>query len=630
MAAVLACIVAVDACGAAAKAPVEFIPRQSDAILLNPHMGLYLQHPPTDATADEWFMKASGIAYYRLDWSAVNPAEDVLRFDEKLGPLFDFWVRKNRKRVAFRIMSQSPHSSTPFVTPAWVYEKGVPFVRHKGVYGQEQSDPVFWDERYLAIQCRFIRRLGAWLEKREGLEFLDIGALGCWGEMHLGFWTAEELENTGFTETKWVAAYRRIIDAYKEAFPRTPVFINVGGRDHLMINDYAAASGMHFRQDGLKPDGASYNVEEWLYPEYARRGVMCNFEFYSGLDEMREKGWDLKGTIEKGLSAPVSYMNTNLFSGDGYRQAPPEAIRLLTDAARRLGYRFLPAKVEHAGEAGVSPGRGTRILVRSEWKNTGVAPSHDSFAVTWSLLDASGNAVASDTVYPANPTNRWWPGETQTVGGAIRLPAGTAPGTYRMAVAMAMPGKDQPIGLGIEGRDSLGRYLLDSVNVVKARAPDSVILAEGFEKTGPAWETPKGVKALRVEGGARIGKGALRVEGALKDGWNYAWYRLPTTLAGGARYRLSGWMLVEKMEPSRLPPYLKIGVNDSKGRWLTNIDTNHYDMSNAGKWQKLTAVGDLPLEAELGEVSVEKGDNATAVSASFLVDDVALEMVEGP
>jgi hypothetical protein len=396
-----------------------------------------------------------------------------------------------------------------------------------------------------------------------------------------------------------------------------------------MINDYAAINGMHFRQDGLNPEGASYNVEEWLYPEYARRGIMGNFEFYSGLDEMREKAWNLKTTIEKGLSAPISYMNTNLFSGAGYRDAPKEAIDLLVGAARRIGYRFAPTRIEHSPEAGVSPDRPTRVLVRSEWKNTGIAPSHDSFAVVWSLIDQEGKTAASDTTFPVNPTNRWWPGETQTVAGMIRLPAGSPPGLYRLAVAMVLPENGRPIGLGIEGRDNNGRYLLDLIRINTAKPANNTVFETGFETAKPAWNIPKGMTAGMEPGGARTGKGSLLVEGSLKDGWNYAWYRLPSPLVGGARYRLTGWMLVERMEPTGFPPYLKLGVNDRKGAWLINVNTDKYDLTKTGTWQKLTAVGDLPAEAETGEISVEKGDNNTAAAVRLRLDDVTLEIIEG-
>jgi hypothetical protein len=74
---------------------------------------------------------------------------------------------------------------------------------------------------------------------------------------------SQQLEETGFTRDKYVAAYRRVIDAHAAAFPRTRVFLNVGS--YAEINDYAALRGCHFRQDGPTPNGPGANVGKLYY-----------------------------------------------------------------------------------------------------------------------------------------------------------------------------------------------------------------------------------------------------------------------------------------------------------------------------------------------------------------------------
>ena len=71
---------------------VQVTPALTDEVLLNPRMGLYLQYPPLTAKPEDWFMKIAGVAYYRMDWSELNPEEGVYKFDEYFGPRFDFWV----------------------------------------------------------------------------------------------------------------------------------------------------------------------------------------------------------------------------------------------------------------------------------------------------------------------------------------------------------------------------------------------------------------------------------------------------------------------------------------------------------------------------------------------------------
>ena len=232
----------------------QVVPTPSAVPLVNPGMGLYLYGTldANDLPPDAWFSPLVQIGYFRQDWSVLEPeAQGKYRFDEYFGPIFDLWVNRWHRRVAFRFMSENMHSRRKYVTPKWVFDQGVPSVTLKGLYTNDQIDPVFWDDRYLAIQERFIADLGKYLDGRPGLEFIDIGSIGEWGEMHLARWTPELLEQTGFSRARYIAAYRRLIDAFARAFPRTRVFLNVG--DYEAINDYAAIKGLHFRQDGLTP-----------------------------------------------------------------------------------------------------------------------------------------------------------------------------------------------------------------------------------------------------------------------------------------------------------------------------------------------------------------------------------------
>ncbi len=337
-------------------------PQESDDVLFNPGMGLYLAgggglqyQPPADA----WVFQIADIVYFRPVWGDLEEEGPGSGYEDYFQPIFDFWVRKLGKRVAFRVMCESMHSSREYATPQWVFEQGVPGVSHTGLRGRPQVDPVFWNDKYLELYCQFVARLGKYLDGRGGLEYIDIGGIGEWGEMHLGLhipgrWTTSQLEETGFTRQNYIAAYRQVIDAHADAFPKTRVFLNVG--DYAHINDYAALRGMHFRQDGLTPSGPSADVGNRFYRPYAPRGVICNYEFHSGLDSMRRQNWDLKTTVDKGLSDPLSYLNTNILGMSQWEKASPDVKQLFLDAAQdRLSVR---------SDRGPSPGA-TASLPRS-------------------------------------------------------------------------------------------------------------------------------------------------------------------------------------------------------------------------------------------------------------------------
>lgn len=619
----------------------EISPPLSDAILFNPGMGLYLAgggrlsyQPPPDA----WALTLCDIVYFRPGWCDVEGEGPGSGFDEYFGPIFDFWVKQRGKRVAFRVMSESMHSRSKYVTPKWVFDRGVPGVTHRGLYAPEQIDPVFWDERYLKEAGAFVSRLGKYLDGRSGLEFVDIGAIGEWGEMHLGQhlpgrWTPDQLAETGFTRTKYVAAYRRIIDAYAEAFPHTRVFLNVGS--YAQINDYAALRGCHFRQDGLTPHGPSAHVGKLYYRPYSRRGVVCNYEFHSSYSSMLKKGWDLRATVERGLSDPISYLNTNILSPAAWETAPAEVKKVFVHAARRIGFRFVLTKLKVASPFHVDGSSQGRLIIEHTWKNIGVAPCYESYALEFSLRDAGGRVVARQLVFPRKPTTLWWSGEGTTEHTLLRVPAGTRPGTYTLRVAMLLP-EDLPgrrrrnILLGIAGRDQEDGYILCQVTAVATGRKTGVVYRQPFESAGHGWLVAEGIDGALEATTAHGGDASLHLKGTQRGSFNFVYHQLDVPLLPGSRYRLSCWLKVDKLSPKSLRPYLKVGLTNVRNEWLTNCVTSRYDTGHMGRWQHLQGTLETTTDTAGGHLALEKGTKETAVTLDAWLDDVELELLEAP
>jgi hypothetical protein len=617
--------------GDGAPAMVEVTPGQSDGPLVNPGMGIYLYGTlnPDDMPADAWFSKVISIGYFRDDWAVLEPeAPAEYRFDEYFGPIFDLWVNRWGKRVAFRFMSENMHSRRQYVTPKWVFGQGVPGVHHKGLYTEDQVDPVFWDERYLAIQERFIADLGKYLDGRPGLEFIDIGSIGEWGEMHLARWTPDQLVETGYAEEKYIAAYRRIIDAFARAFPHTRVFLNVG--DYDAINDYAAIRGLHFRQDGLTPSGPSADVGNRFYRSYARRGVICNYELHSGYYEMKQKGWGIKETFARGLEDPISYLHINLMSYHDLLEPPAEVREAVTDAARRIGFRFALARLRYNGTVHLDGQSSGRLVLEQTWKNLGVAPCYDSYALRWSLVDAAGQAVAQCVTFPRRPTTLWWPGDEVVLKNLATIPADIPPGSYRLRVEMLKPEQaGLAVQLALSGPDGAGRYDLGEVTVQRGPRRSEMVYEQDFQTGAGGWQGTRGI-TVRADVGGRDGGGCLLVSGREPGAsWNYAWVRLAAPVLPYSRYRLSCWVKVDSIEPG-LAPYLKLGVSDAQGKWITNLNTELYDLSRPGTWQRLVAYADTPAEAATGDLAIEKGVLEAAISAAIRIADVKLELLESP
>jgi len=599
----------------------------TDAPLINPGMGLYASGTldPSDMPPDAWFRQLISVGYFRDDWAVLEPdAEGRHKFDEYFDPIFDLWVKQWGKRVAFRFMSSNMHSRLKYVSPKWVFDSGVPFVVHRGLYTDEQFDPVFWDGKYLEIQERFIADLGRYLDGRPGLEFIDIGSIGEWGEMHLSRWTADELRQTGFTEDRYIAAYRRVIDAFAHAFPHTRVFLNVG--DYDCINDYAAIRGLHFRQDGLTPWGPSADVGTRFYRPYSRRGAICNYEFHSSYDDMKRKGWGIRETFEKGLSDPISYLHLNLVGYHELQNPPSEVKEAVLDAARRIGFRFVLEQLRANDRIRLDGSRPGRLALEQTWRNAGVAPCYDSYALRWSLVDGAGKTVAQTVTFPRKPTTLWWPGERVAAADILLVPASTPPGTYRLKLEMVKP--EDPgasIAIALAGRDPEGRYDLGEVRAERVQRRTEPAYRERFASGVGAWEAAGGVT---LAAGTDDGEPCLIATGREAGrAWSYASTRVP--VLPYSRYRLSCWMKVEKIEPG-LAPYVKLGVNAGDGTWITNTNSNPYDLRRIGTWQLLVADGETPPTAATADIAIEKSVLETPIAAAIRIRDVKLEVLETP
>lgn len=623
---------------AAAQQPPTVVvlkPSITDAALLNPGMGIYYMTGPTHKPdPEQWFMKICGVAYVRCHWSDLEPERGQYRFDEYFGPMFEYWVSKLGKRVAFRVMCESMHGNTKYVTPKWVFDEGVPGVKHRGLYAEEQIDPVFWDPKYLDLQCEFLRALGKWADGRPGLEFVDIGSIGEWGEMHFGEhlpgrWTHDEMVATGFTEFKLVQAYRRVIDTFAEAFPHTRVFLNVGGLNS--INDYAAMRGLHFRQDGLGQHGASYNVESRLYPLYGFRGVQCNLELIVGYEDMKARGWDALQVIKKGLEAPLSYQNINF--GRVIEKDTPQDVREAVEyCARHIGYRFALVEVRLPAEVHAWADLNGRLPLQQVWENRGVAPCYENLALEWGLFAPDGRVVATHAEFPEPPTTLWMPGKPVNRAALLAFSAGVQPGKYLLGVRLFLPERpEQRYYLPMEEGAPLpeGWYRVGEVDLLPGVAGPSQVSRWDFEGELLAVSTPKGMSATVAEEPVHGGTHALALRGSCENTWSYGIVaHLP--LVPGARYRLSGWMLVRRLEGLRETPSLKVGINDAEDKWITNATTGAYRTDAMGQWQELSVEFDVPVSGAFGYICVERNSFSGKADIEMYVDDIELRMTAAP
>ncbi|MHC4510053.1 MAG: DUF4832 domain-containing protein [Planctomycetota bacterium] len=474
---VLGCVVlCVSGCGTLEKRPapvarVIVVPEQTDALLANPGMGWETFHHTrdNDENLPDWI--PSTVHYARWGWDTLEPEPgkiDYTFLDEVLEE-----TRQAGQRLAFRVMCCSTRRANPY-HPAWLEDVGGKILICD--YGGQAEltipdldDPVV-SERHLD----FIKRLGARYDGHGGIDHVDIGTVGWWGEWHMSG------SKTGKMPT--MENRKKIIDAYFAAFRKTPLLMLIGGRECLT---YAAGKGAGWRADCLGDMGGfsktwchmcdAYPV---LIPEAGVGDTWKNAPVaWESCWDMRrwvQDGWSLRYIFNYALALHGSYLNNKsvpLPEGENVRH---EVERFL----RRFGYRLVLRELSHPERAKA----GQPLGLTMKWQNVGSAPCYKPYRVAYRLTDASGyerTLVGNVTV------NKWMPGSVETfteefmknppdlplgpvveVIDRVVLPADIPAGTYRLAIGVvAEKSPELVIRLGIKGRTEDGWYPLSEIQV---------------------------------------------------------------------------------------------------------------------------------------------------------------------
>jgi len=150
----------------------------------------------------------------RYDWRCI---EDEIKTAKRLD-----------KKITLTILG-GPHA------PTWLFDAGAKGFdyRFASRYRRNARDarmPIPWDEIFLARWTSLIRAAGDRFGSEERIELVHVtGATQNGLEMHLPFGKLNQRrwEEAGYTPRKMIASWKQIIDAYAEAFPNTPLDIDI-------------------------------------------------------------------------------------------------------------------------------------------------------------------------------------------------------------------------------------------------------------------------------------------------------------------------------------------------------------------------------------------------------------------
>jgi hypothetical protein len=416
------------------------------------------------------------IAYFRFYWDQLEPREGEYRWD-----VIDDLIKTGRQRgqrLALRVMSmdgmewaasyreqKKSGQLTPknYRVPEWF--------RMLGCRGKEFRDeqweadtPPMWepdygDPLYLEKHGNFVAALGQRYDGHTGIDHIDMGSFGRWGEWHCAAVSTPAFE-----------ARKRLIDTYLASFRKTPLLMPVADQEAL---SYSISQGTGWRADCLGDCRHGFFNELWeggtpdwnhMEDVYLQRIVAAKglkawkrspviFEAGWSVEYWHEKGWPVQFVFDYGLSLHCSVFNNKS------RPVPAEVRPQVNDFLRKMGYRFALKYIEHPKIIRQSAAMPLKMI----WENQGVAPCYRRYPLAFRLQPMEGER---NRVVLTNQDSRTWLPGWREIETALPIPTDLPGGTYVLSAGLIDIETMKPaIKLAIDGKDNEGWYPLSKIQL---------------------------------------------------------------------------------------------------------------------------------------------------------------------
>jgi hypothetical protein len=305
---------------------------------------------------------------------------------------------------------------------------------------------------YLEKQAQIIAAFGERYDGHPGLDHVDIGSMGRWGEWHTS--------GTGM-ETPPFEVQKQIVDMYLEAFTKTPLVMLIAQAEALA---YAVEHGAGWRADCLGDMGGfskTWCHMDWYPTQLEKAGIedcwksaRVVFETCWTMQHWHDQGWDVDEIFERALAMHPSAVNNKSSA------VPEDWWPQVNEFSKKMGYRLVLRRLEHPATVRA----GGELQLKMQWENLGCAPCYDFYPLALELVGDEGPARRMMT---SADLRQWLPG-THEVAETIKLPGDLSAGQYILRLAFVDPHTDEPaLKLAISGRDEEGWYGVSEIVVAK-------------------------------------------------------------------------------------------------------------------------------------------------------------------
>lgn len=423
---------------------VSASPSELNTVLANPGMG-WQSCDKVNTSGQDAQGFPNTVAYVKYYWRNIETADNVYNWssmDNHLNQAYN-----NGQKWAFRIIVVEPTVSAP----DWLRNQGVP-----GFWFEAEGGPQVWTPDFNNATARqkhrdFLQAVANRYGNHPGLDHVDIGSVGMWGEWHFG-------ETDPFVPMPNQTSLNLMIDQYFDLFPNKPKIAQLEHQDSLT---YAIQRGAGFRgdcwgnmnwQNRISPPGMYAMRIDGADAHEAWRTAPLAMESCWTMQYWANQGWDVDYILQWAVDNHVSQVHNK------NSPVPSNKIGAVNEFLKKIGYRYVLKKISHLASAPA----GSALTLEMDWENKGNAPNYGNHRLGVQIRNSGGQVVA--TIVTPTEVKNWLPGAF-SVDQAITLP-NLAPGQYTIAISVVDPSSGQPkVVLANSGKDAGGWYPLTTLTI---------------------------------------------------------------------------------------------------------------------------------------------------------------------
>lgn len=407
--------------------------------------GMVAEAAPYWQAQDQAARKCASIFYVRWRWSDMEPEEGRYAWKEDANfKALIAGAKQRGLRLAFRVYVCGWDNAKQ-ATPDYVFAAGAKGQVRPGAKGEKFLTPNADDPIFRRKLEAFLDAFAREFDDPSRVDFIDGCGLGRWGEGHS--LTLADPKNE-MESLEWVA------EAYAKRFKRTLLGWQLGinqtyntvikERDFLIRRDGIGSIWFKDAEKKMCTDGFP------RYPLFAERcywgdTVAQNHAKNDKLYGPTWKTWrDIDATaVDEAIRFHANTLDLRTIADTARFMTYPE---LVMRFCREGGYRLVPEEVTFPERVKA----GTTFTLLHSWRNysVGVLPNLNQRWVSkyhpaWILLQGPNHRIIGEPTVEKNAEPGTWVKEKSfSYETAMSVPAGTPPGTYKLACAILNTARD--------------------------------------------------------------------------------------------------------------------------------------------------------------------------------------------